>query len=61
VPPLAAKVGLVAGFAAIALGYFVFPGAVAAMHEFHFLGAVFAALVVIVLAIYVIFADFSVL
>ena len=53
VPPLAAKVALIAGFAAIALGYFVPPLAemVAAMHEFHFLGAVFMALVLIMLLI----------
>ncbi len=51
VPPLAAKVGLVAGFATIALGYFAFPEAVDAMHEFHFLGAVFTALVLIMVLI----------
>jgi SSS family solute:Na+ symporter len=51
VPPLAAKVGLIVGFAAIALGYFVFPDVVNAMHEFHFLGAVFTMLVLIMLLI----------
>ena len=51
VPPLAAKVGLVAGFATIALGYFAFPEAVDAMHEFHFLGAVFTMLLRIMLLI----------
>ena len=53
VPPLAAKLALVVGFATIALGYFVPPLAVLveAMHEFHFLGAVFALLVLIMLVI----------
>ena len=53
VPPLAAKVALVAGFTMIAVGYFVppFDGWVAAMHEFHFLGAVFALLVITMLVI----------
>ncbi len=53
VPPLAAKVALVAGFTVIAVGYFVppFDGWVAAMHEFHFLGAVFALLVITMLVI----------
>ncbi len=53
VPSLAAKVALVVGFLLIALGYFVppFDGWVAAMHEFHFLGAVFALLVVMMLVI----------
>ena len=53
VPALAAKLALVVGFAAIALGYFV--PALAEMvdqfHEFHFLGAVFASLVVMMLVI----------
>lgn len=51
VPPLAAKVALVVGFVTIALGYFVPALAVYVdkMHEFHFLGAVFALLVVIML------------
>lgn len=53
VPPLAAKVALVVGFAVIALGYFVPALAVYVekMHEFHFLGAVFALLVAIMLLI----------
>ena len=53
VPPLAAKVGLVAGFVIIAVGYFVppFDAIVAAMHEFHFLGIVFAYLVLLMLII----------
>jgi solute:Na+ symporter, SSS family len=53
VPPLAAKLALVAGFTVIALGYFVPPLAaiVTAMHEFHFLGAVFAGLVLLMLVI----------
>jgi SSS family solute:Na+ symporter len=51
VPAVAAKVALVAGFASIALGYFV-PAVtvmVERMHEFHFLGAVFVSLVAIML------------
>jgi len=53
VPALAANVALVVGFAAIALGYFVpfFAERVDAMHGFHFLGAVFATLVVLMLGI----------
>lgn len=53
VPPLAAKVALVTGFSVIAMGYFVSPFDrwVAAMHEFHFLGAVFVLLVVLMLVI----------
>ena len=51
VPALAAKVGLVLGFLAIALGYFVFPDVVSAMHEFHFLGIVFASLLGLMLVI----------
>ena len=49
----AAKVALLVGFAAIAIGYFVppFDGYVTAMHEFHFLGAVFAFLVFLIIAI----------
>lgn len=52
-PPMAAKVALVTGFLIIALGYFVSPFDqwVAAMHEFHFLGAVFAVLCVAMLGI----------
>jgi SSS family solute:Na+ symporter len=53
VPPMAAKVALIVGFGVIAVGYFVppFDRWVEAMHEFHFLGAVFAALVATMLAI----------
>ncbi|MEL6429448.1 MAG: solute:sodium symporter family transporter [Planctomycetota bacterium] len=53
VPPVAAKIGLVVGFATIAIGYFVppFDAIVASMHEFHFLGIVFAWLVVLMLVI----------
>jgi SSS family solute:Na+ symporter len=51
VPPIAAKVALVTGFLVIACGYFVPPAAtvVASMHDFHFLGLVFAYLVVMML------------
>jgi len=53
VPPVAAKIALVAGFVIIAIGYFVYPfnGMVEEMHEFHFLGAVFACLVMVMLVI----------
>jgi SSS family solute:Na+ symporter len=53
VPPMAAKIGLVSGFAIIATGYFIppFDKLVASMHEFHFLGIVFAYLVMIMLII----------
>ncbi len=53
VPPLAAKLGLVAGFVAIAVGYFVppFSTIVTSLHEFHFLGLVFAWLLVLMLVI----------
>ena len=53
VPPLAAKMALVAGFVLIAVGYFVppFDAIVASMHEFHFLGVVFAYLVLLMLII----------
>ena len=53
VPPLAAKLALVAGFSIIAIGYFAppFKGWVEAMNEFHFLGAVFAFLVILMLVI----------
>ncbi len=53
VPPRAAKLALVMGFAIIAVGYFVppFDRIVAQMHEFHFLGLVFAYLVVTMLVI----------
>jgi len=53
VPAIAAKIALIAGFVLIAGGYFISPfdEVVAAMNEFHFLGAVFALLVVIMLVI----------
>jgi len=51
VPAIAAKVALVVGFAAISLGYFVFPNFVNAVHEFHFLGIVFFSLCVLMLVI----------
>ncbi len=53
VPASAAKCALVVGFTVIALGYFVPPFTliVAAMHDFHFLGIVFAYLVVLMLVI----------
>lgn len=53
VPPIAAKLALIIGFAIIATGYFVSPfdEMVAAMHEFHFLGAVFAFLFVAMLVV----------
>ncbi len=53
VPPLGAKLALVFGFAAIATGYFVppFDRLVEAMHEFHFLGAVFLVLVALMLIV----------
>ena len=53
VPPSAAKIALVAGFIMIAVGYFVppFDTIVASMHEFHFLGIVFAYLVILMLIV----------
>lgn len=53
VPAIAAKIGLVAGFAVIAIGYFVppFDLIVSSLHEFHFLGIVFAWLVILMLVI----------
>jgi len=53
VPPLAAKISLVVGFTAIAVGYFVSPfdKIVASLHDFHFLGLVFSWLVVLMLII----------
>jgi SSS family solute:Na+ symporter len=51
VPPRAAKQALIAGFVIIAVGYFVppFDQIVASLHEFHFLGIVFAYLVIYML------------
>ncbi len=53
VPAIAAKIGLLAGFSVIAIGYFVppFDLIVASLHEFHFLGIVFAWLVILMLVI----------
>ncbi len=53
VPPIAAKAALVTGFVVIALGYFVPPFTliVDSLHEFHFLGLVFAYLVVLMLIV----------
>ncbi len=53
VPAVAAKIGLLAGFTIIAVGYFVppFDTIVASLHEYHFLGLVFAWLVVLMLII----------
>ena len=53
VPPLAAKVGLIAGFSVIAIGYFVHPfdKIVSSLHEYHFLGIVFAWLLILMLVI----------
>lgn len=53
VPSIAAKVGLIVGFAVIAIGYFVppFDTIVASLHEFHFLGLVFSWLLILMLVI----------
>jgi SSS family solute:Na+ symporter len=53
VPALAAKLALLIGCTTIAVGYFVppFDKIVASLHEFHFLGIVFAWLVVMMLVI----------
>lgn len=55
VPALAGRVGLGVGIVVIALGYFFPPAAVAisaaGIHEFHFLGIVFALLVALMLVI----------
>ena len=53
VPAVAAKIALIAGFTIISLGYFAPPFnlIVQSMHEFHFLGAVFAWLVILQLVI----------
>ncbi|KAF0095213.1 MAG: SSS sodium solute transporter superfamily protein [Puniceicoccaceae bacterium 5H] len=49
VPALAAKVGLIFGFVAIAIGYFVppFTGMVASLKEYHFLGIIFLCILAI--------------
>ena len=53
VPAIAAKIGLIAGFVVIAVGYFVppFDKVVASLHEFHFLGIVFSWLMILMLVI----------
>lgn len=53
VPPIAAKIALVAGFVVIAVGYFVSPfkTIVASLHDFHFLGLVFSWLMILMLVI----------
>ncbi len=53
VPALAANIALISGFAVISAGYFLpaFAPLVSAMHEFHFLGAVFVGLILLMLAI----------
>ena len=53
VPAIAAKIALVVGFTVIALGYFVptLEVYVTRMHQFHFFGAVFLLLVIIMLVI----------
>ena len=53
VPPIAAKAALLTGFVVIACGYFLPAAAsiVASMHDFHFLGLVFAYLVIMMLVI----------
>jgi SSS family solute:Na+ symporter len=53
VPSIAAKVALVVGFVIIAIGYFVSPfdTVVASIHEFHFLGIVFAWLIILMLVV----------
>ncbi|MGB5510850.1 MAG: solute:sodium symporter family transporter [Woeseiaceae bacterium] len=53
VPPIAAKLALITGFLVIAAGYFVpsLVPVVDSMHEFHFVGVVFAYLVIMMLVI----------
>ncbi|MGA0853528.1 MAG: solute:sodium symporter family transporter [Luteolibacter sp.] len=55
VPAIAGSIGLLLGVIVIALGYFLpgkmSPMALMGMHEFHFLGVVFALLVIVMLAI----------
>lgn len=53
VPPVAAQIGLVTGFTVIAVGYFVepFKSIVESLHEYHFLGIVFAWLLILMLVI----------
>lgn len=53
VPAIAAKAALVVGFTVIAVGYFLWPfsAVVDSIHEFHFLGLVFAWLLILMLVI----------
>jgi len=55
VPAIAGTIGLILGVIVIALGYFLpdalSPMALMGIHEFHFLGVVFAFLVIVMLAI----------
>ncbi|MBI1320260.1 MAG: solute:sodium symporter family transporter [Candidatus Hydrogenedens sp.] len=53
VPAFAAKLALGGGLAIIAVGYFVppFDALISTMHEFHFLGLVFAYLIVLMLVV----------
>ena len=53
VPASGAKLGLLTGFGVIALGYFVWPFSeiVNTMHEFYFLGTVFAWLVIMMFVV----------
>ena len=53
VPAMAAKAGLIIGFLVIAVGYFVepFKTVVSSIHEYHFLGLVFAWLLIMMLVI----------
>ena len=53
VPAIAAKIALVVGFTVIATGYFVppFDIVVASIHEYHFLGLVFAWLLILMLVV----------
>ena len=53
VPAIAAKAALVVGFTVIAVGYFMWPfsAVVDSIHEFHFLGLVFAWLLILMLVI----------
>ncbi len=47
VPAWSANLALVLGCVAVGLAYFVFPGFIAQVHEFHFLGMLFVALILI--------------
>ena len=54
VPAVAANAALLLGLGAIAVGYFVYPKVFESIHEFHYLGCVAVALVVLMLAIRVV-------